>query len=536
MKSFAALLDALGYAPQRTAKLGLMREYFRATPDPDRGLALAALTDGLEFGWPVRRVLADLVGARIDPELFRLSRDYVGDTAETVALIWPEANADGGEGAGMSLAEVVERLRQAETGERGAVLAALLDGLDATGRWAMLKLLTGGLRVGVSARLAKAALADAFTVPIDEIEEVWHGVSPPYVDLFAWLEGRGPRPDIEGALVFRPMMLAHPIAEGELQDLDLAAMAVEWKWDGIRVQLAANGEKARLFSRTGDDISAAFPDVLMHAGFDAVLDGELLVVREGEVRPFSELQQRLNRRTVSARQLKEFPAHVRLYDSLFLNGEDLRALPFTERRARLETWYGATPGGRRPRLDLSPLVEAADLVVLSGLVDGARAAGHEGVMLKRLDSPYLAGRPKGYWWKWKRGALTADCVLMYAQRGSGKRSSLYSDLTFGCWRETGQGERELVPVGKAYSGFTDEELASLDRWIRSNTVDRFGPVRAVKPGLVLEVAFDAVQRSSRHKSGIAMRFPRISRLRWDKPVAEADEVGTLEALVDGGAI
>ncbi|HRK20063.1 MAG TPA: cisplatin damage response ATP-dependent DNA ligase, partial [Hyphomicrobiaceae bacterium] len=382
---------------------------------------------------------------------------------------------------------------------------------------------------------AKASLADAFAVPLEDVEEVWHAVAPPYRDLFDWLEGRADRPDPGRALVFRPMMLAHPIAEADLAAIDFGTMVVEWKWDGIRVQVAADGTNARLFSRTGDDISAAFPDIVMHAGFDAVLDGELLVVRDGAVQPFSDLQQRLNRRAVTPRHLKLHPAHVRLYDCLFVDGEDLRSLPFGERRRRLEAWY-ESPGRPRPRFDLSPVIPARDRQQLADLVSGARAAGHEGLMLKRLDSPYLAGRPKGHWWKWKRDALVADCVLMYAQRGSGKRSSLYSDLTFGCWRDEGDGQRLLVSVGKAYSGFTDAELRQLDRWIRTNTTDRFGPVRAVAPGLVLEVAFDAVQRSSRHKSGLALRFPRINRLRWDKPAAEADDVTVLESLVDCAAI
>jgi DNA ligase-1 len=221
--------------------------------------------------------------------------------------------------------------------------------------------------------------------------------------------------------------------------------------------------------------------------------------------------------------LLQYPAFVRLYDILAWDGEDLRPLPLALRRRRLETWYEAAP---RPRFDLSPLIAFASWEALAGLRDAARARGIEGLMLKRADSPYIAGRPKGPWFKWKRGALTVDCVMMYAQRGHGKRSSFYSDYTFGAWREGA-----LVPVGKAYSGFTDAELYKLDKWVRDNTVNRFGPVREVRPGLVLEIAFDSVHRSTRHKSGIAMRFPRVHRIRWDKPIAEADTVEALEQLI-----
>jgi DNA ligase-1 len=255
-----------------------------------------------------------------------------------------------------------------------------------------------------------------------------------------------------------------------------------------------------------------------------VLDGELLVLRDGVVAPFNDLQQRLNRKTVTGKMLQDFPAHIRLYDLLIDGDDDLRSRPFLERRARLEAWYEKFV----PSLaDVSALVPFADFAELDEKWKGARENGIEGLMLKRRESPYLAGRPKGHWYKWKRAALTIDCVLMYAQRGSGKRSSYYSDYTFGAWKTPD----ELVPVGKAYSGFTDEELLRLDRWIRNNTVERFGPVRSVKPELVLEIAFDAVQASNRHKSGVAMRFPRVHRIRWDKPASEAETLEAVKALI-----
>jgi DNA ligase 1 len=404
-----------------------------------------------------------------------------------------------------------------------ALLAPWLDALDATGRWALLKLVTGSLRIGVSARLAKTALAEWSGVEIGHIEEVWHGLEPPYQALFDWLEGRLPPPSAEAAPNFSPLMLATPLEDGDLDGLDPGAWRAEWEWDGIRVQLVARGGGKRLYSRSGDDIGAAFPDITAMIPDEVTLDGELLVVRDGEVAAFNDLQQRLNRKTPTPKLLRDFPAAVRLYDMLREGAEDLRPLPFDARRARLEAWYRRQ---HRPLLDLSPLIEFSSWDGLRDLRDGARLRAIEGLMLKRADSPYLAGRPKGPWFKWKRGALTVDTVLMYAQRGHGKRSSFYSDYTFGAWRGGA-----LVPVGKAYFGFTDEELARLDRWVRDNTVRRWGPVREVAPALVLEIAFDSVHRSTRHKSGVAMRFPRVHRIRWDKPVHEADTLASLERLL-----
>jgi DNA ligase-1 len=342
-------------------------------------------------------------------------------------------------------------------------------------------------------------------------------------------------------------MLAHALDEGELARLDPAAFIAEWKWDGIRVQAAAatreNGPTvARLYSRTGEDISHSFPDLTEALTFDGAIDGELLIMRERRVQSFNTLQQRLNRKTVTTKMLSEFPAHLRAYDILFDNEGDVRDRPFVERRARLEALIGRHGD---PRIDVSAIVRFGTWQELAAARSdpaafgaGEDAEGVEGVMLKRRDEPYLPGRPKGPWWKWKRGPILIDAVLMYAQRGHGKRSSFYSDYTFGVWRGGPDGG-ELVPVGKAYFGFTDEELLRIDRFVRQNTISRFGPVREVvhqpERGLVLEVAFEGLQRSPRHKSGLSMRFPRINRLRWDKPPAESDRLETLERMLVGNA-
>ncbi|SMF61500.1 cisplatin damage response ATP-dependent DNA ligase [Allosphingosinicella indica] len=530
MRDFSELLDGLVYTRSRNAKLKLIGDYLRRTPDPDRGFALAALTGELDLPGVKPAAIRGLIEERIDPLLYRMSRDYVGDMAETVSLLWPKAidQPDDLDDGTIRLSAAVERLQSLGRADAPGALAAMLDHLDASGRFALLKLATGSLRIGVSARLAKTALAQAFGLDVDAVEEVWHGIPPPYTALFDWAEGRGTQPTPANVPVFRPFMLAHPLEELRL---DLADYAAEWKWDGIRVQIVRTGGETRLYSRAGDDISGSFPEVAEAFDRDGAVDGELLVRGEGQgsddaggaAGSFNALQQRLGRKVVSPKMLREYPAFVRLYDILFDGPEDLRELAWTERRERLDAFVAALEADR---FDLSPTIEAADFDALESIRAGARDAAIEGVMLKRRDSPYVAGRRTGLWYKWKRDPLTADCVLMYAQRGSGKRSSFYSDFTFGCWAEDGG----LLPVGKAYFGFTDEELKWLDRFVRNHTVERFGPVREVEKKLVLEVAFDSIHASKRHKSGLAMRFPRISRIRQDKPATEADLIATLERM------
>jgi DNA ligase-1 len=583
MNRFAALLDRLAYEPSRNAKLRLMTDYFRATPDPERGYALAAITGALSFRHAKPGIIRALIAERTDEVLFELSYDYVGDLSETVALMWPavpqtrsapsplEGEGWGGgsgnraqsehkrttptpnpspQGGGEhtervntpTLTHVVTTLASLGKSELPAQLAAWLDALDETGRWALLKLVTGALRIGVSARLAKTAVAALGDTAPDEVELVWHGLAPPYTELFDWIEGKAERPVSIDPAPFHPVMLSHAIEEQDFPALDPADFTAEWKWDGIRVQAVA-GERdgkrvARLYSRTGEEISGSFPDLVEALTFDGAIDGELLILRDGRVQSFNVLQQRLNRRTVNAKLLEEFPAHLRAYDLLVENGEDLREQPFAARRARLEKLVAHLD---HARIDISPLVPFTTWDALTAArADpasagaGADAEAVEGIMLKRRDAPYLPGRPKGPWWKWKRDPHVIDAVLMYAQRGHGKRSSFYSDYTFGVWTAGADGD-ELVPVGKAYFGFTDEELNEIDRFVRNNTINRFGPVREVvhEPGkgLVLEVAFEGLQRSTRHKSGVAMRFPRISRLRWDKPPREADRLETLERML-----
>lgn len=534
MEEFAALLDRLVLTPARNGKLKLLADYFRDTPDPDRGLALAAITGDLNIANVKPAMLRTLIAERMDQQLFAYSYDYVGDLAETISLVW-STDEPVRSNSVPTLGDVVTALERASRSDALRMVETWLDQLDASARYALLKLVTGGLRIGVSARLAKQALAQFGEVDVTEIEELWHGLTPPYQPLFAWLEKTAEKPESLAAAPFRPVMLSTPLEDPDYVRINAEEYAVEWKWDGIRVQLTSENGQRRIYSRTGDDISHAFPDIADYMTFEGTLDGELLVARsndaEMEIGAFGDLQQRLNRKTVSAKQLESHPAFVRLYDLLFDGKDDIRTLPFAERRTRLEAFVKQL---EPTRFDLSPLVSYK---AFDDLVELRKSPPHpiiEGLMLKQYSSTYVPGRPKGPWFKWKRDPFIIDAVLVYAQRGHGKRSSYYSDYTFAVW--TGpEADPHLVPVGKAYFGFTDEELKQLDAFVRNNTTERFGPVRSVRAepqhGLVLEVAFEGLNRSKRHKSGVAMRFPRISRLRWDKPPIEADRLETLEALL-----
>ena len=516
LAAFATLLERLAFTPQRLGKERLLADAFTRMPDPERGLMLAALTGDLKLRQVTPSLLRGLTEMRADAQLFSYSYDFVGDLAETIALIWPE-----GTRTDPPLSEVVHELATAPKTRLPALITARLDSLGPSERYAYLKLATGALRVGVSARLARTAFAVWANLPLAQVEEIWHALQPPYLDLFAWASG-GPRPEAAARAPFRPVMLSTPTDLDQLSALDPADFAAEWKWDGIRIQAVSDGGTRRLYSRTGEDISTAFPDVVDLMAFDGTLDGELLVRRGDEIASFADLQQRLNRKTVTPAMLRSHPAGLRLYDVLIWNGQDLRDQPYDARRATLAQAVATVD----PRIDLSPDLPFATWDDLAALRLNPPAAVIEGVMIKRRDSPYLAGRMKGPWFKWKRDPHLIDAVLMYAQRGHGKRSGYYSDFTFGVWNGD-----DLVPVGKAYFGFTDAELKELDRFVRTNTIERFGVVRSVARTKVVEVAFEGLNRSSRHKSGVAMRFPRINRIRDDKPAVEADHLSTLQAML-----
>jgi DNA ligase-1 len=578
--ALAALTGALSF---KHAKPGLIRDLIAARTDPVL-FALSYdyvgdLSETVALMWPKGAIDRDESllghpspqpsptrgeGAEQNPERSPRIKSKAAKGATATALSVPSPLVGEGQGEGYpehdaheaarpqnlqnnppppTLTEVVTTLRTLGKTELPKQLTRWLDELDETGRWALLKLVTGAMRIGISARLAKTAAAELGDKDPHDIELMWPGLAPPYLDLFAWLEGRAEKPVNLDPAPFRPVMLAHAIENTDFANLDAANFIAEWKWDGIRVQAVSGRDGrgnmlARLYSRSGEDITESFPDLLPSLHLPGAIDGELLVVRDGRVQSFNVLQQRLNRKVVSPKLIKDYPIHLRAYDLLGDGETDLRALPFTERRARLEAFVAKLDD---PRVDLSPTIpfDSWDALTAARRNPASAGAGEdaeavEGVMLKRRDALYLPGRPKGQWWKWKRDPHIIDAVLMYAQRGHGKRSSYYSDYTFGVWTSGDDGE-QLVPVGKAYFGFTDEELLQIDRFVRRNTVEKFGPVREVvhepDQGLVLEVAFEGLQRSPRHKSGVAMRFPRVNRLRWDKPPREADRLETLERML-----
>src|ERR1700746_1336891 len=482
MTRFAKLLDRLAYEPGRNNKLRLLTSYFREVEDPDRGYALAALTGALSFKHAKPGLIRDLIAERTDPVLFGLSYDYVGDLSETVALMWPKAALPVGHNnpPPPTLTDVVTTLRTLGKTELPRQLSRWLDELDETGRWALLKLVTGALRIGISARLAKTAAAALGDKDPHEIELLWPGLSPPYLDLFAWLEGRAEKPVNRDPAPFRPVMLAHAVENEDFVGMDPVDYIAEWKWDGIRVQAVAGCDArghmvARLYSRTGEDITNSFPDLVPALQLPGAIDGELLVMREGRVQSFNVLQQRLNRKVVSPKLTKDFPIHLRTYDLLGDDDNDLRELPFEERRAHLEAFVKRLGD---PRIDLSPTIafDSGKNLRTARANPASAGAGEdadavEGIMLKRRDALYLPGRPRGQWWKWKRDPHIIDAVLMYAQRGHGKRSSYYSDYTFGVWT-TGAAGEQLGPVARAYFGFTDEDLLRMDRFVRRNTTEK----------------------------------------------------------------
>lgn len=528
--AFADLLDDLYFTNSTLAKETILAEFLRTTPDPDRGWALAAIGGTLSFDLFKRNLVKTLMEARMDPYLFQLSRHYVGEMSETVALAWPQSETTVRLNRLPDLHEVIEEFKGRDKAGIRDYLVLLLDTMAPHQRWALLKLGTRGLRIGMSARAVKKTLAKMKNVDVGVIEELWHGITPPYKDLFAWIDGAAEMPDISDVLTYSPVMLSHPIDE----DKDLAGLSpnthvVEWKWDGIRVQVAGMNGEARIYSRTGDDISHSFPDLAMTVNWDAVIDGELLVRPDGQIGSFNDLQQRLGKKKPSGALMKRLPAHLIAYDIISQDGVNFRDQTLDQRRTHLADFIGAR---HSEHYSLSELLNWRTLDDLKALREEAAASKglKEGLMIKRRDSVYVSGRPKHGWYKWKRDPFLLDVVLMYAQRGTGKRSSFYSDYTFGLWKRV-DGEEKLFPIGKAYFGFTDEELKQLDKWIRNHKVARFGPVLEVEKDLVFEVAFDSAHESPRHKSGYALRFPRISRIRWDKPAHEADRLEVMETII-----
>ena len=574
MEAFAQLVDKLYFTSSNLAKAAMIKEYLASTPDPDRGWAVAAIAGTLNFEFFKRSLIKTLIVERVDPLLFDLSYDYVGEMSETVSHLWRPVEGDPPSIKSLpTLHELVTRFSEGSRADNREYLIMLLNSMTAPQRWALLKLGTRGLRIGVSLRFLKKVLAEygqSFHkhihedgIHVEDIERLWHGLSPPYEDLFHWLEGKGDAPDVSNSVTFQPVMLSHPFDEKELSEISADQWQAEWKFDGIRVQLVVSPAGKAIFSRTGDDISASFPEILENLTLEhinGVFDGELIALTTLEQSPstekikgvlhskklqdgnhdtqtqwyigsFNQLQQRLNKKKPSKKLIAQFPAGIILYDVLSLEGKDIREYTLLERANALRYWFASQPYSQL-YLSLSlDFNSSKQLSQLRAQASELEQSYIEGLMLKRKDSIYVSGRPKGKWYKWKRDPLLIDAVMMYAQRGHGKRSSFYSDYTFGCWQNG-----ILLPVGKAYSGFTDAELKQLDNWVRKNSIGRFGPVKEVKKALVIELAFDSVHESKRHKSGLALRFPRVHRIRWDKPAEEADILDTLKNLINAPVI
>jgi DNA ligase-1 len=551
MRRFAELYTSLDGSTATSSKLAALMAYLAAAPPDDAAWALWFLS-----GRKLARVVAaprlrEWTAAALDLPLAVVEESYahVGDLAETLALLWDLpatdrkiAAAETGDDRLAVWAERLIALRGAEEAIQREAFSAWWRALPLRERFLLNKLAMGSMRVGVSSGLAGRAVAQHAGLPEGLVMQRLMGDWQPSAAFFERLIAAPAAGDVADIGAPYPFYLASPLDDapvGDGAELPQALGAVddflvEWKWDGIRAQVIRRAGQTFVWSRGEELMNGRFPEVealAAHWPDGTVVDGEILAWRDDAVAPFALLQRRIGRKKVGAKLLADAPVTLLVYDLLEWTGADWRSRPLRERRAQLEAL-----GQQFPGLRLSPRIVAADWSALALLREDARARSVEGLMLKQLDSPYLAGRKRGAWWKWKIGAMTVDCILVYAQAGHGRRANLYTDYTLAVW--DGEGEsRKLVPVAKAYSGLTDAELVEMDRWIRRHTREKFGPVRSVdageEEGQVFEIAFEGIQASPRHKSGVALRFPRIARWRKDKKPAEADRLETLKTLIAG---
>ena len=532
MKEFADLYDAIDRTTATQGKVAALVAYFRAAPAADAALAVSFLVGRrpkrLVKSGDLRLWAAESAG--IPDWLFEESYAQAGDLAETISLLVPESAEQREVEPSLAwwVSERVLPLARMEQSQQRASLLETWATLRGSSRFVFNKLITGAFRMGVSDGLLVRALSQVSGVDADAISHRLMGQWEPGGEWYARLV----HPETQDADWSRPypFYLAYPL-EAEPGTLGNASeWQVEWKWDGIRAQLVRRRGKTFLWSRGEELLAGRFPEVEQTAEFlpdGTVIDGELVAWRDGAPMPFTELQRRINRKTIGRKLLADVPCAMLAYDLLELGGEDLRATSMLERRAALEQVVTALPTGGT--MHLSPVIAVATWEQVLESRAGSRTMRAEGLMLKRRVSPYGVGRKVGDWWKWKVTPLTVDAVLVYAQSGHGRRAGLYTDYTFAVW----DGDA-LVPFAKAYSGLTDVEIRAVDRYVRQNTVEKFGPVRTVVPGLVFELAFEGIQESARHKSGIAVRFPRISRWRTDKQPRDADSLETIRAMLRAG--
>lgn len=532
MKNFTDLYLALDQTNKTNEKVEAMVKYFQSATAEDAAWAIYFLS-----GRKPRQIIPTaklrLWAAEISeiPDwLFELSYDAVGDLAETIALLLPDTNAEGSE---LPLNYWVETrtipLRDLNETEQREAVAQAWNELDANERFIWNKLVTGSFRVGVSQTLVTRALAQVAGIEREVVAHRLMGNWSPNADFYlSLIDGA----NTESADLSRPypFHLAHQI-DFPLEDLgDINDWQAEWKWDGIRAQLIRRKGESFLWSRGEDLVSERFPEIT-NASFDlpdgTVLDGEILPWNDDGVMAFAQLQRRIGRKTVGKKLLEEVPVVLLCYDILEFGGEDFRGRELRERRDLLTEILDELPADAKKVFRYSPVVEAANWNDLAEIRTESRRRKVEGFMLKRKDSPFRVGRPRGDWWKWKIDPLTIDAVMIYAQRGTGKRASLYTDYTFAVWSNG-----ELVPFAKAYSGLTDAEIRRVDNFVRRNTLETFGPVRSVIPKLVFELGFEGIQKSTRHKSGVAVRFPRILRWREDKKPEDADTLDQIHRMLE----
>ncbi len=532
MKHFAALYDAVDASTATSSKVAALVDYFAHATPADAAWSVAFL-----LGRRPKRLLklADLrawaaEAAQVPDWLFEESYAQAGDLAETISLLVPEQTTpQTSEETTRDVAWWVEErllpLSRMEPALQRQLLQDSWHTLGGTQRFVFNKLLTGAFRVGVSDGLVVRALAQVSGLTAETIAHRLMGQWEPTAPWYTQLVGTQTT-DADWSRPY-PFFLAYPLEQPPASLGDAGSWQVEWKWDGIRCQLVRRRGRTFLWSRGEELLAGRFPEVEACAEWlpdGTVLDGELLAWRDNVPLPFSELQKRINRKTVGKKLLADVPCRLLVYDCLEHHGHDVRSEPMTSRRTHAEALVTQLPGGAT--IGLSPVVHADSWETVAAARDKARETRSEGLMLKRRSSPYGVGRKVGDWYKWKVHPLTVDAVLVYAQAGHGRRAGLYTDYTFAVW----DGDA-LVPFAKAYSGLTDAEIRQVDRFIRANTLEKFGPVRTVKPELVFELAFEGLQQSTRHKSGIAVRFPRIARWRQDKPAREADSLETVRALL-----
>ncbi len=528
MQRFSRLYAALDRTTSTNAKVSAMEAYFREAPPEDAAWAVYFLAGRRLLRLLPSRLLREwtIEAAGIDPWLLEESYAAVGDVAETIALLLDAVPPEGDDRAVPLHAWIEDRLEGLRDKPPDAQRQDVLHwwrSLPSFERFLLNKLLTGEMRVGVSQTLVVRALASVAGVGTDVMAHRLMGQWSPSAAAFTALMAPDAARDDDSRPY--PFCLAYPLEQPVEAIGPRSDWQVEWKWDGIRAQLIRRAGTTFLWSRGEEVITERFPEIVAAAATlpdGTVLDGEVLAWRDDAPLAFASLQLRIGRRNLTRQALAAAPAAFMAYDLIEHESTDTRQVPLSERRGRLETLVAT----HAPGLRLSPLVAEPTWEALAALREESRARGVEGYLLKRLDSPYGTGRRKGDWWKWKVDPFSVDAVLVYAQPGNGRRATLYTDYTFALWKDG-----ELVPVAKAYSGLSNEEIEQVDAWVRANTIEKFGPVRRVVPAHVFEIAFEHVQRSTRHKSGVAVRFPRIARWRQDKRAEDADAIDALEALI-----